>query len=264
MSDLLKISLVQSDLIWGNVKENLTHFSRLIDNCNQSTDLIILPEMFTSGFIMHDKQKIAPYAEQSLNWMQEIAASKDSVVLGSLIVEDNGKFYNRLYIVNASGEIAHYDKRHLFRMGQEHSHFHQGTERIIFKIKNWRICPLVCYDLRFPVWSRGNNEYDLLVYIANWPAARSHAWNTLLMARAIENQSYVVGVNRVGVDGMNIKYTGDSCVYDAKAGLRGKCAENKTQISTFSIDLLELNDFRNKFPVYLDADSFQITNKSNQ
>lgn len=259
MSEKLRVSLVQSELVWGNVEENLKHFSELADTHAEPTDLLILPEMFTSGFLMHDKEKVAPYAGSTLQWMQEKALALEAVVIGSIIVEENGEYFNRLYVVNDNGIIAHYDKRHLFRMGEEHNHFQQGTERLIFNIGKWRICPLVCYDLRFPVWSRGINEYDLLIYVANWPEARRDVWNTLLKARAIENQSYTIGVNRIGTDGMNLSYSGDSCLFDAKGKLIGKCTDYKTEICTYEIDLDGLIEFRSKFPVHLDADSFKIS-----
>ncbi|WP_321308724.1 amidohydrolase [Marinifilum fragile] len=258
MSDLLKVSLVQSDLIWGDVEANLNHFSELLGKIEEESDLIVLPEMFTSGFLMKDKNKVAPFVEITINWMQKWASQLQSVILGSIVVEENSEYYNRLYVVNAEGVLAHYDKRHLFRMGEEQMHFKAGNERVIFTIGKWRICPLVCYDLRFPVWSRGIDEYDLLLYVANWPQARREVWNTLLKARAIENQSYVIGVNRVGEDGMNLSYSGDSSLFDAKGKLLAKCEDHKTIIQSYSISLSQLNDFRTKFPVHLDADSFQI------
>lgn len=258
MSDLLKVSLVQSELIWGDVEANLNHFSVLLGKIDRESDLIILPEMFTSGFLMKDKHKLALFAEMTINWMQEWASQIQAVILGSIIVEENSEYYNRLYVVNAEGVLAQYDKRHLFRMGEEQMHFQAGNERVIFNIGKWRICPLVCYDLRFPVWSRGVDEYDLLLYVANWPKPRREVWNTLLKARAIENQSYVIGVNRVGKDGINLSYSGDSSLFDAKGKLLAKCEDHKTNIQTYNISLNQLNDFRAKFPVHFDADSFQI------
>ncbi|NOU61428.1 amidohydrolase [Marinifilum caeruleilacunae] len=258
MTDHLNVSLVQTELIWGNVEDNLAHFSKLIADAKLKTDLLVLPEMFTSGFLMDKKEEIAPFEEISVNWMQEKASQLGAVVVGSIIVNDEGDFFNRLFVVNAKGLMGTYDKRHLFRMGEEQNHFKAGTERLIFEIGKWRICPLVCYDLRFPVWSRGNNDYDLLLYVANWPEARREVWNTLLKARAIENQAYTAGVNRIGADGMNLSYSGDSSLFDAKGKLLVKCEDHQSEIQTYSISLNDLNQFRDKFPVFLDADSFQI------
>jgi predicted amidohydrolase len=258
MNDQLRVSIVQSDLVWGDVQENLDRFSKKLQDLKGITDLVILPEMFTSGFMMEGKGHIAKHAYNTFKWMHDQAKELDVVIVGSIIVREEYKYYNRLYCVDKNGYRIKYDKRHLFRMGDEHNHFQVGNERVIFNIGKWRICPLVCYDLRFPVWSRGNNEYDLLLYVANWPEPRRDVWNTLLKARAIENQAYTIGVNRVGEDGMNLSYSGDSCLFDAKGKLLGKCEDYKSEIQTFTISLNQLNDFRAKFPVYLDADSFQI------
>ncbi|MGQ1911323.1 amidohydrolase [Marinifilum sp. RC60d5] len=258
MSDLLKICLVQTKLVWGDVEANLNHFSNLFHELKESPDLLVLPEMFTSGFLMENKEAIAQKANYTLAWMKNQATKLEAVVLGSIIVKENTDYFNRLYVIDSSGVICTYDKRHLFRMGEEHLHFAAGNQRSIFKIGKWRICPLICYDLRFPVWSRNSNEYDLLIYVANWPSARRAVWNTLLQARAIENQSYVVGVNRVGSDAQNLTYTGDSCLIDAKGKILQKAKENESEIIFCVIDRKELNDFRMKFPVLFDADLFQI------
>nr|WP_320119918.1 amidohydrolase [uncultured Marinifilum sp.] len=258
MSDSLKISLVQTKLIWGDVDANLKHFSDLFHKLKESTDLLILPEMFTSGFLMENKDTIAQKENYTLAWMKDQATKLEAVVLGSIIVKEDDNYFNRLYVIDNSGVICSYDKRHLFRMGEEDQHFKAGNQRNIFTIGNWRICPLICYDLRFPVWSRNRNEYDLLIYVANWPSARRAVWNTLLQARAMENQSFVAGVNRVGSDAQNLTYTGDSCLIDAKGKVLHKCKENESEIISCVIDRKQLNDFRVKFPVLFDADSFQI------
>jgi len=255
---MLNVSLIQSELIWGNVEENLSHFSQILKPLKGKTDLIILPEMFTSGFMMDSKKDIAPYKDDTLKWMADQSLKLGAVLLGSIIVCIEGHYYNRLYALDGEKVICSYDKRHLFRMGQEDQHFTAGEKREIFTIGKWRICPLICYDLRFPVWSRGVNEYDLLIYTANWPQARADVWNTLLKARAIENQVFVAGVNRVGEDGMNLKYSGNSAIYDAKGKPVGKCNDFKTEILTLELFLSDLKTFRSKFPVHLDADFFHV------
>lgn len=258
MSDFIRVSLVQAKLAWGKVDENLQRFSNLLASLKRETDLIVLPEMFTSGFMMDEKHLVAAKSSEALHWMISMAKDLNAKILGSMIVEENDQYYNRLYCVGAEGVICVYDKRHLFRMGGEQNHFSSGTEKVIFKIGNWRIRPLVCYDLRFPVWSRNTNDYDLLIYVANWPEVRQDVWNTLLKARAIENQSFVVGVNRIGVDGMGLTYSGDSSLIDAKGKLLGKCSNYKEEVLSFNLHLKDLHQFREKFPAHLDADSFQL------
>ncbi|BAX81876.1 amidohydrolase [Labilibaculum antarcticum] len=259
MSDTLKVSLVQLELVWGNVEENLKRISNLLLPMKNQTDLIVLPEMFSSGFMMENKNLISPKAAMTLDWMKNQAKQLNATLLGSIIVEEDGNYFNRLYCVDGEKIICSYDKRHLFRMGEEHKHFSNGADRVVFNLGKWRIRPLVCYDLRFPVWSRNQNDYDVLLYVANWPEARREVWNTLLKARAIENQSFVLGVNRVGIDGLGLSYSGDSSVFDAKGRLVGKCTDHVEEIITLQLNLDELNDFRRKFPLHLDADSFQIS-----
>ncbi len=257
-TDILKVSLVQDTLVWGDVATNLAHFTTVIRNIEPATDLIILPEMFTSGFLMEDKHLIAPQLQKTLEGLQQMATEKCAVIMGSVIVKEAEKYYNRLYVVDKNGIVVNYDKRHLFRMGQEDIHFSAGEKRLVFQLKGWRICPLICYDLRFPVWSRNRNDYDVLIYVANWPASRRKVWDTLLQARAIENQSYVIGVNRIGIDGKDLEYSGGSAAIDAKGNIIGKCTDNQAEILTVALNLSELNDFRKKFNVFADADNFQI------
>ncbi len=259
MSETLKVSLVQLELVWGNVDENLKRISKILSPMKNQTDLIVLPEMFSSGFMMEKKNLISPKSTMTLDWMKNQAKELNVALLGSIIVEEDGKYFNRLYCVDSEKVICSYNKRHLFRMGEEHKHFSNGNEQIVFNLGKWRIRPLVCYDLRFPVWSRNRNNYDVLLYVANWPEARREVWNTLLKARAIENQSFVLGVNRVGTDGLGLSYSGDSSVFDAKGKLIGKCTDYEEEIITLQLKLDELNDFRKKFPVHFDADSFQIS-----
>jgi len=258
MSDILRLSLVQSDLIWGDVKSNLEQFTQQLSELKSKSDLIVLPEMFTSGFMMSGKEEISSYADITVAWMCEQAKYLGSYIMGSFIVKDADSFYNRMYTVSPDGDISTYDKRHLFRMGNEHEHFAGGKEKGIVNIGEWRVRPIVCYDLRFPVWSRNQQDYDLLVCVANWPDARRDVWNTILKARAIDNQAYVAGVNRVGKDGMGLTYAGDSSLIDARGRILAKCEDYKNNIQTTHISLSELRKFRDKFPVYLDADDFEI------
>jgi predicted amidohydrolase len=258
MSDILRLSLVQSDLIWGDVKSNLEQFTQQLSELKGKSDLIVLPEMFTSGFMMSGKEEISSYADMTVSWMCEQAKYLGSYIMGSVIVNEADSFYNRMYTVSPDGDISTYDKRHLFRMGNEHEHFSGGKKKGIVNIGEWRIRPIVCYDLRFPVWSRNQQDYDLLICVANWPDARRDVWNTILKARALDNQAFVAGVNRVGTDGMNLAYAGDSSLIDARGKVLAKCEDYKSNIQTTHISLTELRSFRKKFPVYLDADEFEI------
>jgi predicted amidohydrolase len=256
----LRVSIVQYDIVWGEVKQNLLRLDKILSSAKGKTDLLILPEMFTSGFMMKQKAEIAPQAYTSIEWMKEQSIKLGAAIIGSIIVEENGNYYNRVYCFYEGDKIAQYDKRHLFRMGNEHEHFAAGNQRCVFNLKGWRICPMICYDLRFPVWSRNKNEYDLLLYMANWPKPRREVWNVLLKARAIENQAYAVGVNRVGEDGMNLSYTGDSAIIDAKGKLLLEAEIAKEQLLTFELIKKDLDQFREKFPVHFDSDDFKIIN----
>ncbi|MEO0731238.1 MAG: amidohydrolase [Bacteroidota bacterium] len=208
----LKVTLIQADLRWEDPTANRGYLSRLMAQISEPTDLIVLPEMFTTGFTMNPARHAEP--ENSVNWLAEQAAKTGAVVTGSQAIVHGDKYYNRLFWVQPDGSYEHYDKRHLFTLAGEHEHYTAGEQRLLVQLKGWTICPLICYDLRFPVWSRNREEYDLLIYVANWPAQRAYDWQTLLRARAIENQCYVVAVNRVGTDGNGHQYRGDSCVID--------------------------------------------------
>ncbi len=258
MSDILRLCLVQSDLLWGDVHANLNEFAEKFAGLEGKCDLIVLPEMFTSGFMMSDKVRIATYAAETRTWMLNQAKQLNSYLMGSFIVEENGAFYNRMFTASPRGDVSIYDKRHLFRMGNEHEHFSAGKEKGIIEIGAWRIRPIVCYDLRFPVWNRNQQDYDLLVCVANWPEARRDVWNTMLKSRALDNQAFVAGVNRVGKDGMSLSYSGDSSLFDARGRLLNKCEDYKNELQITEISLGELQHFRTKFPVYLDADDFEI------
>ncbi|MFH2143999.1 MAG: amidohydrolase [Bacteroidota bacterium] len=254
----LKITIIQSDVAWENKALNIIHFGELVSDIQTETNLIILPEMFTTGFTMKPEKFSEELNGETVNWMKSIAKSKNTTVIGSIIISDNNEYYNRLLSVDFKGNCLFYDKRHLFRMGNEHNNYSNGSERLIVDINHWKICPLICYDLRFPVWSRNKGDYDILIYIANWPETRREIWITLLMARAIENQCYVVGVNRIGVDGNAISYSGDSIVVNPKGTIISGTKPYKESVETIELSLDELTEFRQKFPVGLDADNFKI------
>lgn len=253
----LTVSIVQADLHWHDAGKNREQFTAVLQSLQDRTNLIVLPEMFTTGFTMD----AATYAEtmdgQSIAWMKEMAADKNASVCGSLIIAENNKYYNRFICVDPSGQEVFYDKRHLFRLANEQQHFAAGNETIIFEINGWRICPMVCYDLRFPVWSRNRNNYDLLLYVANWPGRRHHAWESLLRARAIENLSYVIGVNRTGVDGNDLPYSGGSVIIDYLGEELANIGD-KVGIATTVLDFAALQKFRDRFAFHRDADDFSL------
>ncbi|RDV15532.1 amidohydrolase [Pontibacter diazotrophicus] len=254
----LRITIVQTALHWQDAEKNRTMFSEKLAAAAPQTDLIILPEMFTTGFSMEAEALAEEAAGPTLLWMQQEAQKHQAVLTGSVMVKENGHYYNRLYWVRPDGSYEQYNKKHLFRMAKEHHTYSTGGEKIVVELKGWNICPLVCYDLRFPVWSRNvSNSYDLLLYVANWPQARSLAWRTLLQARAIENVAYVAGVNRVGTDGNNHPYSGDSAIIHPK----GHHLLQRSQIEgihSLTLSKQELNDFREAFPAHLDADTFHL------
>jgi predicted amidohydrolase len=259
--EYLSITIVQQNIVWQNTKANLQKLDALLTSVKNS-DIIVLPEMFNIGFTMNAKD-VSVYSKDALSWMKANAKAKKCAIVGSIPTEENGAYFNRFYFVEEDGKTTHYDKRHLFRMANEHDHYKAGSERIIINYKGWKICPLVCYDLRFPVWSRnkftkGNYDYDLLIYVANWPQPRSNAWTILLQARAIENVSYCVGVNRVGEDGNALNYLGDSAVYNFKGERLSKIKTQIEGVETIQISKAEIEQFREKFPVGLDGDSFHI------
>jgi len=253
----LNISLMQGDLAWQRPAENRAYFESLIRGTQTPTDLIILPEMFSTGFTMDARRNAETMDGASVAWMVEMAHSTQIAICGSLIIEEEGHFFNRLIWAAPDTAPAHYDKRHLFRMAGEHNHYSAGTRRKIFTLGNWRICPMICYDLRFPVWTRGNNELDLLLFVANWPAPRRSAWQMLLPARAIENQCYVAAVNRTGTDGNSIAYCGDSTVIDYLGHALGTAGDTPSVLRA-TLDRRKLQQYREKFPAYLDADEFDL------
>jgi len=254
----LKVAILQSNLHWENVEENLNMFSSQILAIGSEADLIVLPEMFNTGFTMSSEELAEPMNSVSMQWMLEMARAKDTVITGSIIIEERGAYFNRLIWMRPDGTHEHYDKRHLFRMMDENKHYSGGNKRLIVELNGWRICTMICYDLRFPVWSRNRNDYDCLLYIANWPTPRMEAWNTLLRARAHENQAYVIGVNRVGEDANGTSFSGGSAIIDPKGATICDTEHEQEQTKSASLSYSELQDFREKFPIGLDADSFEI------
>lgn len=255
MSQNLNISLIQTDLVWENPQTNIKNFEEKINNIPTSPDLVILPEMFNSGFSMSFSEKLP---SESLDWMTRVSSAQQAAMFGSLAISENDKNYNRGCFVKPNGEQYFYDKKHLFKYGKEHESYSAGSELLTVEHKNWKIRPLICYDLRFPVWSRNTAPYyDLLIYVASWPMARIEAWKTLLRARAIENQCYVVGVNRIGKDGNNLTYNGQSLVVDYAGEIIIDAKESDEVFST-ELSYENLHNFRNRFPFLSDGDIFEI------
>ena len=254
----LDVTIVQSELFWHDAERNLDAFATKIQAIDENTDLIVLPEMFTTGFSMDAPELAEPDNGRSVQWMQDMAREKDAAICGSLIIEDGGSYYNRFYCALKDGSLIRYDKRHLFRLADEQHHYAAGTDFVTFELNGVRICPMVCYDLRFPVWIRNRDRYDVLVFVANWPSRRQFAWDTLLKARAIENLSYVVGVNRVGTDGNDLPYTGGSAVID-HLGADLASLGDESGIATATLDLDALHAFRERFAFHKDADEFELT-----
>ena len=255
----ISITLIQPNLIWENKKANLAILAEKIDCIQEKTEVVILPEMFSTGFSMQPKLLAEKMDGETVQWMKKIASSKKIILTGSVIIEDGGKYFNRLVWVLPNGEYGVYDKRHLFAYADEHNHYSAGNKRLIAQVKGWKINLQVCYDLRFPIWARqqSEGEYDVLVYVANWPEKRIVAWDSLLKARAIENQCYVVGVNRVGDDGNGIHYNGNSLIIDPLGEILYQ-KPNEEDVFTFTLQKEKLDEVREKFPFWKDADTFNI------
>ena len=254
----LRVSLVQTDLVWEDPAANCAQLEERLADLTGKTVVVVLPEMFATGFSM------SPTGAEIgrgpvLQWMQVQATRLGALMIGSLKVKQQNSFLNRLYAVHPDGSFVSYDKRHLFRMGAENEFYQAGDKQVIVSYKGWNLAVFICYDLRFPVWSRNvGMAYDAAIYVANWPAPRANAWRTLLQARAIENLAYVVGVNRVGTDANNLSYAGDSLLVDFKGGLQLDL-QAKDQILTSELSAVDLADFRAKFPAHLDADLFSLS-----
>lgn len=258
MTDLT-VTLIQTVIEWENPAANLRHYSGLMDQIDGPTDLIILPEMFTTGFTMNPYDHAESMDGPGIQWLAKQAAERNCVITGSLVIEEAGNYYNRLIWMQPDGTYQTYDKRHLFAMAGEHEHYVAGKNRLVTRLKGWRICPLICYDLRFPVWARNAADYDLLIYTANWPEKRAYDWRTLLKARAIENQCYTIGVNRVGTDANGHGYHGDSCVIDPGWRQTLYEVEKVEAVHTETLSAAHLHEVRQRLPFLQDRDGFKIS-----
>jgi predicted amidohydrolase len=258
----LSVSLIQTALFWEDKKRNLSMLEEKIMGIAENTNLVILPEMFSTGFSMKPSVLAETMQGETIAWMKRMAILKKIILTGSVIIEENGQYFNRLIWMLPNGNHGCYDKRHLFAFAGEDQHYTSGNKRLITSVNGWKINLQICYDLRFPVWARQQSknespEFDLLIYVANWPETRNHAWKTLLTARAIENQSYVIGVNRVGEDGNQINHCGDSMLIDPLGNVLFTKKQEEV-IYSFELTKDPLNELRNKFPFWKDADQFQI------
>lgn len=262
----LHFSIIQSNLIWENKEANLDMFSQKIRGMNTPTEIIVLPEMFNTGFSMQPEKFAETMEGTTVDWMRRLSAEKKAIITGSLIIEEKGNFYNRLIWMLPNGQYGYYDKRHLFAFAGEDQHYAPGKKRLIASVKGWKINLQICYDLRFPVWARQQlntneentfAEYDVLLYVANWPEKRNHAWKTLLTARAIENQCFTIGVNRIGVDGNNINHSGDSMIVGPLGEILYHCAHEE-DIFHIRLEKEALKNTRERFPFLKDADDFSI------
>lgn len=258
----LHVAAVQYDIQWLDKKTNFAALELMLRDFfsnNDAVDLLLLPETFSTGFCLDDRSVQEPAdGGVDLSWLKQLAAEFDCVVAGTVFVRAGDKKANRFYWVRPDGSVEFYDKRHLFRLGNEGDFVAYGKERKIFEINGIRILPQVCYDLRFPVWSRNRQDYDLMVNVANWPAVRRHVWDTLLKARAMENQAYVVGVNRVGVDGKGVAHSGGTCFIDYVGEPLLVAEDDRQQVVSVELDFSALDHFKKEFPAFLDADDFEI------
>ena len=255
---MINITMIQPDIIWEDPEANLDAVSGMLKRIGRPTDIILLPELFTTGFTMRSKDLCEPMEGRTMEWMAAKAAEMKCSLAGSIIIREGEDHFNRLIWMEEGGHYHCYDKRHLFRMSGENRHYSKGSEALIVESRGFRIMPLICYDLRFPVWSRNRHNYDILIYIANWPAPREDVWRTLLRARAIENQAYVIGINRVGKDGMGIEYRGGTMAFDARGRKLAALEPAKAGLQTIRLSAGELHDFRKKFPVWRDSDPFTL------
>lgn len=262
-TNLLRISMIQSHIIWEDIEENICYYGELMRRLKGKTDLVVLPELFTTGLSMRSSDLAEPNDGKTITAMKKYAKEYNFAITGSFMASDNGKYYNRAFFVTPDGQTYYYDKRHLFGMAGEHKSFSPGTTRTIVDYHGWKICLMVCYDLRFPVWSRNvNNEYDLLIYVANWAESRKKVWKALLQARAIENMCFVCGVNRIGVDANEFKYHGGSLIFSPKGKKLYGAKEKEELVITGTLKREDVEKLRVKFPAWKDADVFSIDIKN--
>ena len=257
MKNILNISLIQSTIYWQDISKNLSHFKTLISDI-EKTDLILLPEMFNTAFCPENNSLAESMDGKTVNWMKDLSKKENCSVSGTLMIKEKGKIYNRLVWISKNGEIYTYDKYHLFSLTKEGRYLEKGGNRLIIEEEGWKICPLICYDLRFPVFSRNNVDYDLLIYLANWPIKRIEAWDTLLKARSIENQCYTIGVNRIGEDGNRIPFNGHTKVFDAFGKELLSASENKEEVLQIEINLDDLKLKRRQMNFLQDRDDFTL------
>ena len=258
MSKELNIVAIQANLTWGNPAKNRLYFEQMINKLASDTDLVVLPEMFSTGFTMKPSSIFETMKGTTVSWMINMAKAHDIAVIGSIVIQDNNQYFNRAVFVHPSGQLEIYDKRHLFGLAGEDILYSSGSKRLIVHFKGWRICPLICYDLRFPVWSRNTNNYDLLLFMANWPIPRIDAWDTLLKARAIENMSYCIGVNRIGEDTNGYQYNGHTTAYDFLGKEIARTTEGKEDLLQCVISKTLQEETRKKLSFLNDKDSFKI------
>jgi len=253
----LSIAIYQQDIFWEKVSANQLLIEEFISKLSGNIDMVILPEMFLTGFSMNISKIALTMEAKEIKWLINLSTKNHKAIIGSLPIKEGNKIFNRTLLVKPDGTIEVYNKRHLFRMGEENNHYTAGNKRCVFEYKGVRILPQICYDLRFPVWSRNRNDYDMIIYMANWPKSRNKVWNILLKARAIENQCYVIGVNRIGIGG-DVEYSGNSCVIDFKGDKIIDCKQEIGAIRNFEFDKEKQDLFKSKFPAYLDSDDFEL------
>ena len=254
----LNVALIQTHLFWEDPEKNRTHIENKINMITDDVDLIILPEMFTSGFTMNAPKVAETMDGKTINWLKTIAKSKDLAIMGSLVISENDNYFNRFVCITPNGLLAQYDKRHTFTLAGEHKVYKAGTEKVVFNYLGWRICPLICYDPRFPVWARNVEDYDLLIYVANWPKPRINAWDALLKARAIENMCYCIGINRVGLDGLNYEYPGHSGAYDVLGYKLDQIKTDNEQVEIVTLEKSPIEKYRSKLNFLNDRDGFNL------
>jgi omega-amidase len=258
----LKIAITQVDIVWEDIDKNILNYTEIINSIDSDVHIVVLPEMFTTGFSMNAELLAEPVGGKTTKWMQAMSKSKGFAICGSIITKDKGNFYNRFTFITPNGDIFEYDKRHLFTFANENKKYTHGSNRLVFEYLGWRILPQICYDVRFPVWSRNRSDYDLIINVANFPGNRRDIWSTLLKARAIENQCYLAASNRVGNDGLGIYYTGDSVLLNQLGQTIAEALPGEEKVILGTFNMQELMDFRKNFPVLADADSFKLIDLS--